>query len=511
MQHLKRVSFWLSCVCVVALVFSLALVSSGALTTTQKTAAPSTASTSVKAYGAVGNKNVDDYNAIYQAVQAAAVNAAGGTVYFPAGEYLLGKTMTVPANVELVFAANSSIYLGSGVTLTVNGSIAAGDQCIFWGLGTVNGAPQNEALNPMWFGALDDGRDCSGAFQLALSMCNGLEVPNTQNGFILKQVNLNREQMNIYGRDGQKAKIVATADSTMLFNISRNNVTIKNLSIDMSRTNNASSTCFVLNDSAAGGALAHVFIDNIDANGAFCFARDSLVKEFTISNAHFSNLNLTAGRGSAFKTLGMYGFVFIEHSVIDYSTSSGITMNFPAIDITANQGMLIDNVTIKGQGNAVAGAHGIKGTNCEAMWFQNCKISGMGDCGIYLTRNDKRRNIYYYINNNDISYCSNGIQITDGYEAQIHQNVITNVRNAGIQLTGSKMQVSANYISGSNHGIESYATYSVFTENTTANNTGYGIYSTGSSCASANHASAGNGSGDRFVGTAVQHALPAVN
>ena len=145
MQHLKRASFWLSCVCVFALVFSLALVSSGALTTTSKTAAPATASASVKAYGAVGNQTVDDYTAVYQAVQAAATGANGGSVYFPAGTYRIGTSLTIPDNVELVFAADASLYFQSGVTVTVNGSISAGDQCVFRGTGSITGSPQNAA------------------------------------------------------------------------------------------------------------------------------------------------------------------------------------------------------------------------------------------------------------------------------------------------------------------------------------------------------------------------------
>lgn len=53
----------------------------------------------VKAYGALGNNSANDTTAIQNTINAAA--AAGGTVYIPAGNYLINAALSVPANITI--------------------------------------------------------------------------------------------------------------------------------------------------------------------------------------------------------------------------------------------------------------------------------------------------------------------------------------------------------------------------------------------------------------------------
>lgn len=57
---------------------------------------------SVKDFGAVGDGVTDDTAAIQAAINAVAARTYGGTVYFPAGQYAVTTTLTVPAKVSLL-------------------------------------------------------------------------------------------------------------------------------------------------------------------------------------------------------------------------------------------------------------------------------------------------------------------------------------------------------------------------------------------------------------------------
>lgn len=74
----------------------------------------------VKAYGALGNGSTDDTTAI-QAAITAAQTAGSGTVYFPAGTYMISGTLTVTAdNISLIGAGwNTQIKAMSGFVPTL--------------------------------------------------------------------------------------------------------------------------------------------------------------------------------------------------------------------------------------------------------------------------------------------------------------------------------------------------------------------------------------------------------
>lgn len=106
---------------------------------------------------------------------ACAALSSGGILHIPVGTYLIGTNQTIPANVTLSFDS-SILEIGTGVTLTINGTIDAAPQRIFsytsGGANPVAFGTTPQSLNVKWFGAVGDGAtDDSGAFtQACLSL-----------------------------------------------------------------------------------------------------------------------------------------------------------------------------------------------------------------------------------------------------------------------------------------------------------------------------------------------------
>lgn len=77
----------------------------------------------VKAYGAIGNGVVDDSNAVLAAISAAS-GAGGGVVQFPAGTYLITKTLFVPTNTTLqgISKNTAKIIAGNNVSTFTGGN-----------------------------------------------------------------------------------------------------------------------------------------------------------------------------------------------------------------------------------------------------------------------------------------------------------------------------------------------------------------------------------------------------
>jgi len=88
--------------------------SSSSSTPTGNTSAPA-GSYNVTSYGATGNGSTDDTSAIQKAVNAAAA-AGGGTVYVPAGTYIISPST------QVVMKSNTKLNLASGATLKAKSS-----------------------------------------------------------------------------------------------------------------------------------------------------------------------------------------------------------------------------------------------------------------------------------------------------------------------------------------------------------------------------------------------------
>ena len=157
-------------------------------------------SINVKWFGAKGDNTTDDYSVINSLL--GYIGNDKTDVYLPKGTYIIGTNITIPANVNLIFANGAIFAPKAGITVTLNCGIQAGLSQIFSGDGTITGKPLVKNIYPQWFGALGDGiTDDTTAFQKAITFCiqggTLLYVPRTQastdsDGYILSDtLNIN--------------------------------------------------------------------------------------------------------------------------------------------------------------------------------------------------------------------------------------------------------------------------------------------------------------------------------
>jgi hypothetical protein len=98
------------------------------------------------------------FNNNYNYAQAVA-DAAGNTLYFPAGVYNVFADFTVPANTRIELAPGALLVVSSGVTVSILGPVTCALRQWISGLGTVAFGPNSAlgGLRPQWWGALANG------------------------------------------------------------------------------------------------------------------------------------------------------------------------------------------------------------------------------------------------------------------------------------------------------------------------------------------------------------------
>lgn len=94
------------------------------------------------------------------------------------GDFTIDSAITIPEGIELNFFKGNKFIIGSGVTITINGSIRAGLYQIFDNNnGVISGNPKIEFLYPQWFGAKTDGSDATTAIQKTIDLAIDLGLP----------------------------------------------------------------------------------------------------------------------------------------------------------------------------------------------------------------------------------------------------------------------------------------------------------------------------------------------
>lgn len=102
------------------------------------------------------------------------------TLIIPAGVVAVAANTTIPANVHLMVLNGGRFAVADGVTLTINGPLAAGLYQIFSCSGSgkvVFGPGAISQAYPEWWGAKADGvTDCAAAFQAAVNAFNRIAL-----------------------------------------------------------------------------------------------------------------------------------------------------------------------------------------------------------------------------------------------------------------------------------------------------------------------------------------------
>ncbi|GIP34665.1 right-handed parallel beta-helix repeat-containing protein [Paenibacillus sp. J2TS4] len=124
----------------------------------------------VQQFGADGDGSYDNYGALSQLI--GSLSSQGkATLYIPKGIYRIGSHLTLPSWLDLRIDHGASLSPDTGVVLTVDSAIYAGQRTIFAGGGTVVGALGGRTVYPQWWGAQGDGAaDDRHAIQQALNL-----------------------------------------------------------------------------------------------------------------------------------------------------------------------------------------------------------------------------------------------------------------------------------------------------------------------------------------------------
>jgi len=123
-----------------------------------------------KKYGAKGDNTIDDYVTISLALTD--IGSTQAQLYFPRGQYKISTDITFPSNIEVVLPYGSSLVPDTGVVITINGLINAGEYKIFDGLGFIEGVFKNKQTFVKWFN-IDDtlATDASIGLQKVVNIC----------------------------------------------------------------------------------------------------------------------------------------------------------------------------------------------------------------------------------------------------------------------------------------------------------------------------------------------------
>lgn len=83
---------------------------------------------------------------------ATAINAlSNGAVLTIVGNQTIGENVELQTGRTINFQGNSTLYIYSNATLTINGAIVGPEQQLLSGAGSVNGTPQNTYVFPAWY------------------------------------------------------------------------------------------------------------------------------------------------------------------------------------------------------------------------------------------------------------------------------------------------------------------------------------------------------------------------
>ena len=421
--------------------------------------------------GIKGDGVASDSRALQTAVDQVA--AVGRTLCLPAGKYRLTNDLNIPSNVEVVFTRDAVLALDSNVVLTVDGTITAGNYQIFTGAGTVTSAQSSVIGNPVWFGAKGDGKtDDTAAFQKALDAFSQVDVPESSAGYVISGNGLVlKTNQKFQGEDGTKAKLIASANTKYMMQIPKSNVQISDISFDM--TKSANGICVYFDNSV--NALEKIHVSDIDVLNAYRIVTDANSGKLIVTTT-IERVNAKKGKGSAFILNNFWGFIYITDVSLDYSQS--INVNYSGFVLNDNEGGVLTNVTVKGNGVPSDTAHGIYLDNCLAVWLYHCSAEKFGGAGYYITRNNAGRSQHIYLQNcKSENNKKQGFYVLGSY-LQFEGISALNNEGCGMEIAASTKCINvsnATFTGNKSHGLKvapsnSGSVYAAISGN---NNSGY--------------------------------------
>ncbi len=438
----------------------------------------------VRKFGAAGDGRTDDSEAIKACIQAAQVS----NVVFPCGTYRITQNLSIPDTAELVFEEGAALLLEEGIKVELSGLVKAGNAQIFKGTGDISGISGQAVGNPMWFGAAGDGKtDDTAAFQKAVDSFQEVKIPASAKGYVLSGIILNR-RMRLSGAENEKAVLIAAENAGDILTVRSSGVEISDLSFKMANT---ASACIYFDTSAK--ALEQNRVSGILAEQACCVVKDHGGN--MVITTTFEDFDCRKGRGTAFTCNNMWGFIFLKNIRLDYSQSD-CSINFPALTVKKNAGMILNNVQVIGSTNSTSEAHGFVTDESEAIWWQNCTVTNVGGYGF---RHTGSVNQHQYFQDCSVKNAASGGFYFDGNGRYLQLDGCS----AEGGSTGFRFAPSCRYAQLSNatvkgatgSGIHNQAAYSSIWKVTAENCGQYGVQSSAEGCTVVNVQGKGNRQG----------------
>ncbi|MBR7092931.1 MAG: right-handed parallel beta-helix repeat-containing protein [Clostridia bacterium] len=386
---------------------------------------------SVKAYGATGDGQTSDTQAVADACQAAEEH--GKRLFFPAGQYQLSAAqITFPQQVNVVFEQGAVLLLDAWSKLAFNGPISAGDYQIFSGDIRIQ-IRSSAAGNPMWFGAKGDGvTDDTEAFKTAWKVFNQLDVPYTEAGYVITSIDTFKN-MALRGSSHEKTILVASPRTYKLFNVIGGDLSVSHIEFRMAAAPKYSSAFYF---DTATSYIENVYItdcDFYDAYNAFTDARAENVMMFM----HFEDINCYDARCSTFDIQDFEGFVFMKRMYIDNSNSyakHGVEP-FAAFLIDDVRGDNFEDITVIGANTGSEKEIGFHVPGAVAMMsalsWKRVTIRNMGGYGIVFGQV-----ILSEIVDSQILHCGGGVCAEGLLEVQIDNLTVDGNQDSSLGLDG---------------------------------------------------------------------------
>lgn len=354
----------------------------------------------VKDFGAKGDGMTDDSEAVMKAIESAK-EKVGGTVYFPAGKYLI--TQNINFGPEMYLAFSDYAWLYSQAKIKVNCYVKAGNHNLFEGEGKYTFSLKNPISNPVWFGARGDGlTDDTQAFQTAFLQKSDVMIPFSEKGYVIGDFTLSNSVRIVGISNGEKrTKIIGLNGSEHIFKIMSGTVQLSNFDVCMS---DSDASVFYYDTSLYG--LSDLSVKDVDVYGAKCVVNDSGVVQNFVTNSLVENVNCYDCRGTAFDLKCFWGFIFFRNLTIDVTQTEqkyNLKPNFPLVRIANNAGCIFQNIDTIGTGDSGCSFQSaFSYTNNVATWMDGCSFSNISGSAVKI---EGGSNSFLYFSNLNVDGC----------------------------------------------------------------------------------------------------------
>ncbi|MHB1454162.1 MAG: hypothetical protein ACYCYM_09470 [Saccharofermentanales bacterium] len=308
----------------------------------------------VKSFGAIGDGVTDDSGSFIKALDSIRQR---GYLFLDKGSYLIGKDITVPADVVISFDDDANIAVAKDKVLTIKGYVEAGISHIFKGEGTVEGLIRNAGY-PQWFGISDPVDDIP-VFRKAIKALKVMKVPVIERPYEVCNLIIDHEIL-IQGEGSVRTDLVFPKAGRRLFDIKSSNVMIKNFFI---RGNEETeSTVFYFNTEE--NDLQNVSVSNIWARSVGFFLRDSESDEFVINNVDLKDLRADLAKETGIQMTDFRKGIHLNCIQIQ-NLGAGFRVTRPGMIFANIEDMYMADIDVVGGKK--------NGTGANALVFENCR------------------------------------------------------------------------------------------------------------------------------------------